>query len=614
MNGLARLILFLLALALAAYLGFVLVPPEEGFELVRRYGQYAVLVGFVVFVGALAMVLRKHLAGARPDARWGFAALWIVLVSVYLVSREPMQFKIVEDEIVLSATAMNMHFKREVQVPNRGYEVAGTYMLLGGFLDKRPIFFPFVLSVVHDLSGYRVENAFYLNAFLTTILLGLVYLLTCQLSSHRAAALVVLLLASVPLLAQNATGGGFELLNLVMVLATLLLSLQYWQKPDGRSLTALAFSTYLLTQTRYESALFVLCVAFVVAGVWIRERRIDLPWLLFLLPGLMIFYLWQMRTFGFHKEFWQLSADTASPFGVDALLGNLANGAVYLFTFERFHSMNPLVSLLGIPALFWFLYRFFRGFGALRHKDAPTFVFGVFVLGILAVLAVVMVYHWGDLTQTTASRLALPLILILAVCGGLLGARLAGRRSAVLALLAAVGLSFYQFSVPASAQHRFTDSHPSLRKALWSLDFLTSLPLGDYLVLAYYPQIYILHRIPAGPLNAAPYRAAQLAFHLDGGSFDEVLVVQELTLDPASGAGIFPEGQDLGTQFETETLAEKVFLPYTLGRISRITRIEPDPAIAHSVPSEPLGWIDNDWSVMGSVSAEARLRWWRNLP
>ena len=43
-------------------------------------------------------------------------------------------------------------------------------------------------------------------------------------------------MTGLPLLAQNATGGGFELLNLVMILATLLLGMRYLARRDASSL------------------------------------------------------------------------------------------------------------------------------------------------------------------------------------------------------------------------------------------------------------------------------------------------------------------------------------------------------------------------------------------
>lgn len=62
------------------------------------------------------------------------------------------------------------------------------------------------MSVLHDLTGYRPENVFALNTVLTFGLLGLAYLTGRNIGGRGAGAVAVLLLTSLPLLAQNATG------------------------------------------------------------------------------------------------------------------------------------------------------------------------------------------------------------------------------------------------------------------------------------------------------------------------------------------------------------------------------------------------------------------------
>ena len=57
----------------------------------------------------------------------------------------------------------------------------------------------------------------------------------------------VVLFAGLPLLGHNATGGGFELLNLVMILGTMLLGARYLARRDGPAFTAFCFSALLLT-------------------------------------------------------------------------------------------------------------------------------------------------------------------------------------------------------------------------------------------------------------------------------------------------------------------------------------------------------------------------------
>ena len=73
---------------------------------------------------------------------------------------ETFGFKIVMDEIMLLGTSMSMHLDRTVLTPVRGNDIQGTFVILDGLMDKRPLFFPFLASLLHDLTGYRPANAF----------------------------------------------------------------------------------------------------------------------------------------------------------------------------------------------------------------------------------------------------------------------------------------------------------------------------------------------------------------------------------------------------------------------------------------------------------------------
>jgi hypothetical protein len=150
-----------------------------------------------------------------------------------LIVHESFGFKIVMDEVMLVGTSMSMHFTRTVLTPIRGGDVQGAFVIFEGMMDKRQLFFPFLVSILHDLTGYRPENAFVLNAILTFVFLGLVNALGRKLAGRMAGWLGVALFAGLPLLAQNATGGGFELLNIVMILATMLLGARFIERATG---------------------------------------------------------------------------------------------------------------------------------------------------------------------------------------------------------------------------------------------------------------------------------------------------------------------------------------------------------------------------------------------
>jgi hypothetical protein len=262
-----RVWLFALISAVSGATGFVLVPDRFAQSVVVDTGYWCVLAAFILFVRSLWDTFRGDLAAIRDSGLRGFdwASLAVVaLGGTVLIVHESFGFKVVMDEVMLVGTSMSMHLSRSVLTPTRGSDFQGAFVVLGGIMDKRQLFFPFLLSLLHDITGYRPENAFVLNGILTFIFLAMVNTAGRKLAGRMAGWLGVALFAGLPLLAQNATGGGFELLNIVMILGSLLLGARFIERRDDASFTAFCYSAMLLTQVRYESAIFLVPVAAII--------------------------------------------------------------------------------------------------------------------------------------------------------------------------------------------------------------------------------------------------------------------------------------------------------------------------------------------------------------
>jgi len=165
------------------------------------------------------------------------AALLVAGCSVLLLVHEAYGFKILMDEVMLLGTSMSMHLDKTALVPMRGHDIQGRSSSWPASSTSARCSSPSwcrccMISPV--TAGKRLP----LNTVLTFVLLTLTYLTGCRISGRGAGVAAVLLLTSLPLLAQNATGGGFELLNLVMILATLLLGMRYVARRDAHSLEA----------------------------------------------------------------------------------------------------------------------------------------------------------------------------------------------------------------------------------------------------------------------------------------------------------------------------------------------------------------------------------------
>lgn len=571
--------LWLLALlgALAFVVARWVIPSEVAFQLVVKTGYWMMLATVLLFGRALWRLARVDLADWKPQ-RADWWALGLILVTAGLwQAHEKHGFRILADEVLLLGTSMNLHYDREPTYPIRATDVQGPYQVLQSVLDKRPFFFPFVVGLVHDVTGYRPANPFYVNTVLSVVFLALVYGLARRIGgSPWAGALGVLLFAGLPLLAQQAAGGGFELLNLVMLAGVILLALRFAANPDARSIEALALATVLLAQTRYESAIMILPVAGVVLWGWKRAGQVTLPGVLWLTPLFMMPYVLQNRRFGSDASSWELAGQgggATEPFALHYVPDNLGHALAFFFDTTGFQPNSILfgaAGLLALPVFCIWISRVLRGGGNGDRQNVALVAMG---LGLLAINALFMVYFWGQFDHPVIRRLSLPLHLcmMIAIVAGLAHwVRWRGKWQwacaiAVLALLVQ--------GLPAMAKRAYEKDYTPGVEMAWRQEFIAHHPERDFLFVDQDSIFWITQHIPATPIKQAQLRKEGLAWHLRNHSFSAMYVFQRYKVDDQTGVMTLDEADDVGPGFVLEPVWEKRIATLLIGRISRITAI-----------------------------------------
>ncbi|AOS44537.1 hypothetical protein Verru16b_01600 [Lacunisphaera limnophila] len=570
--------LFLLSAVAAVVLGFFTLSDELAMRVVI-YGGYWVMLGLVVLFARSLWRL-----GPPDPAAWVAAPRWpIALIlgcGTLLLVHEAYGFKILMDEAMLLGTSMSMHFDKMALVPMRGHDIQGAFQIMGGELDKRPLLHPFLLSVLHDLTGYRPENAFVLNTGLTFVLLTLAYDAGRRIAGRAAGALTVLLLTSLPLLAQNATGGGFEILNLVMILASLLLGMRALEQRDGRSLEALLLAGILLASTRYESVLFLLPVGLVILRVWWVEQRPVLTPVLVLGPLLLVPYALHNRVFSARTTAWELASKPGfeRPFDPAYLPDNLAHALNFFFDASGEQSNSLVIAVLGFLAAPFFALWVYKTLRSLRTAVPARAALAVFSLGFAAHTLLLLCYFWGKFDDPVIRRLSLPLNLglVLAVVGAAAGFGAGPRIWRGLALLTGVGT--FVFSIPVMARHDYSLDYYVGREMEWRRDFIAAHPLKDYLFIDNNSIMWITHLVSATPFTQALHRKDVILFNQRNRVFSAIYVFQRLRVDPVSGGLSLEPDEDLGPDYQLEPVIEQRFTPFTVSRISRVVAIADGPA------------------------------------
>ena len=571
-----RIWLLGLFLILVTLLSRVIIPARWGFEGVINGGYWITLLLVVMFGRAAWLVIVERWRQA-PFGRIDIAVLAGIFVMTGIgATHDRPGYKILADELLLSGTGMGMHYERMAAYPVRATDVQGSFQILTRMLDKRPLLFPFLTATVHDLTGYRPENPFYLNIGLSVLFLWLVYLLGWHVAQNRWGGILAgLLFTGLPLLSQQATGAGFELLNLLLIAGVALLMIYYLEKPEERRLEALVFGGLLLASTRYESMIFLVPVAIVAALGWWRGGRVILTWPLLWSPVFLAPLLLQNRLFSENTSSWQMFSQQGitEPFGVQYFAPNLGHALAYFFDFSGYHTNSPVFAALGLLTLPFMGLWIVR---VLRTKQASGRELALAVTGVslFGVTGIYLLYFWGKFDDPIISRLSLPVHFLMALSVVLIGSLMFKvTRGWKVACLVVLG-GFLFNGLPVLARQAYRTIYPPGVEMQMRDDFLKLLADRNVLVIDNDSFFWILQKIPATPALQAQGRKDALIYHLRNHSFQGMYVVQSVLVNDQTGALSVDPTDEVGPDFVLETVVERRVQTLLFQRISRIVAIK----------------------------------------
>lgn len=401
--------------------------------------------------------LRSHLKAIPLRTAIGFAAI----IALALVSGKP-GYRITNDELVIASTAKSMHLERIAAPMANRFEVDGQTFAQFSHPDKRPSAYPFLVSVMHDLTGYRSLNPFLVNYTLAAIfLLASATLLYRACGDSHAGILFLIVLLSSPLYTQIVFGGLIESTNLLAILSIAVGIGLYSRDPSAGNQDILIYSTVLAANSRYESGLFVLVTGIVVLRSWILRKQFVPSTGVFLAPILMLAPLAHVLLYTKLPYHWQLADGLESPFGLEFVFFNLGglvrlltnNGEVY-FLSTFFFVLLALALLVCVPR-----FKQKRNNASELALQFPLIAIGfTILLGLLPTFF----YFWGDLSDREASRISISLVVMIVFISALGFGRNASRcirfGSSCLALL-----YFWMVGLPNSigGDPYFRGDHPS---------------------------------------------------------------------------------------------------------------------------------------------------------
>lgn len=539
--------------------------------IVHKAGYFIVAATVIWFVYALIKAVRFDLP-ERSHAFWLVAA--VALATGILSLHEGLGPKIAMDDYVLSSTAKSLAMEREVEVLTLGRNFNGYFIRADQYVDKRPWLYPFAVSVLHDLTGYRFTNGFLVNLGFGTILLSLTAMFGYRIGGLPAGVLGPFLWASLPLAGQNAMGGGLDMLNLLLLFLVLISGLYYIQSPDSRRLSLLSLAMVLLSYSRYESIIFWGPVLAIILIGWLRAGRPILSFALAASPALLIGLAALQNHIAHNPVLWELPGELSARFSVEYIVPNVYSALYYLLNFGDELSNSILLGLAGIPCVILFL------MGAVKSvlsKDRDCFrnaVYLALAIGILGHFLVILAYHDGQLDEKISSRFALPLYLLFVVAIlAVLSDRLKRPKDWWLAGVV-VTIFLLGFTLPNKAKGIYSKRNFVVREAEWLMEQADHSFEPMSLVVDSETVIWTLMEWHCIDVSEAVSNLERLHAERGRGKFPEIYLVDRLSAayDAENQIGFDSDHQYVG--FEKTLIAERSFAPLRMTRIYKVGAIE----------------------------------------
>lgn len=577
-----RLVVFGVFALFSVWVGFLKFSPYDAGQLVRNQGYYTIALTFVTWMWCALRVINSGEDFAR-SRRWCVLAAALAFTGVAVMTT-PYTYKVLYDELVIQTTSIALSQDRVVGAIGRAYELWGQLQISMDYVDKRPFFYPFLVSIIHDWTGYRESNAFLLNTALMPLLLLLAYGIARRIGGYAAGWVAMVSLGSFSLLAINATGAGLEMLNLTLVLGLVWTGGYYLEQPAKKDrLSLFVLTAVLLANTRYESGIYIATAGLVVVEGWRRNGAILLPNWVLAAPLLLIPYAWHNSYLSGMPVLWELRAGQEHRFSLDYLTANLGFAVKYFCNFGPEIANSQWLTWAGLAALAGWMtvrYRQRRKWGEVGAMEWSAVACG---LGVLANMGLLLAYYWGDLSDPIVSRLSLPLHALTAILIGGAVAWLAKvwRPVVVPVALVTALISYTAWGLPVNQRLNTFNLVDTLQQ--WEQAVVNARPpMTRFVITDRSPLFWFCQGVSSSSTMRAVTQVHGLAYHWIRHSFDEILVMQELAPEGPDGKLLIVKGAALPDAVKLEVIAQTRIG----GRVHRVSKVR-DIVLGELPPAKP---------------------------
>jgi hypothetical protein len=302
-----------------------------------------------------------------------------------------------------------MYQNKTAWIPSQGLNLNYEKFKPSTHGNKRPILYPFVVSIFHSLIGYSAYNGFVVNFICGVFILFFFYVFISRFYPRDFGILSLFILAAIPIFSIWITSSGFEGLNLLFIILFFIAYHRFLVIKDAASAEWLFLTLVLLMQCRYESFIFGIVILTLLPQLLREDMIKQYSLITFLTPLLIVPIFWQRRLFMNVSEPVRMNLDLIKTpgqgFHLQSLLTNFSKN---IFTFSGLdpnYGFNLIVSILSIAGAYMLIKDSVTRSSKMTSETRPVVFVGTLMFVLL--FLVYSAYQWGNFNLPISNRLAL---------------------------------------------------------------------------------------------------------------------------------------------------------------------------------------------------------------
>lgn len=502
------------------------------------YADFAMVAFFIAFtLQANHNLTFESLRRAVKDNWIGLAIAGVVSTAV-IASVEP-SLRILADETNLLGVSKNLYYQRNASLTLSAKWYYDVLWPISNVIERRPTLYPFFVMLCHAFRGFRVDNAYLVNAIVIPLFIFQGYRFAKKLAGETFGIAAALLILAHPITLMSARSGGFDVIAAFFSLLVLSSFYDHCRKPSPDTLAFLWLYLCMTTHLRYEGML-THALAFVTLIALRLVRWEDLqPRLLFysVSPLLLLPRFWQAVVKANDQE----QPLSSILFSFEYLKNNSFDYLRLVSTpFDFSHPHNPLLLLLGTIGLILALSSAVQLLTK-RKEQLSLIQFSAFAVAWFAMVWVISFsYVWGKSLHPAAARLFVIVDAVFSLGAAWFVAVWLRNYPRWLTVLATS--VFMILAIPVASEARLIQQLTLTRQTSRCFRFFKSLNENRILIITDRPAMYSVMNYGAIDFGAAKQNKSLLT-ELSRNLFQDIYVIQEIhysTKKPSLETEIWP--------------------------------------------------------------------------